>query len=197
MLLDWFFKFGLKLFLPVHPTRAKQWMVNGRIICEPNFYGDNEFIPTNAWFLFGVMIPSLLVVDCYSKMAHFILCSKTLDDVYITKLFFKEVVCLHGLLKTIVSDWDVKFMSYFWRTLWRMLNMQLMFSSFHLQIDGQREAINRSSSLSYDQHLVVIFLVQPRLPSLRPNFSSNWISQVLFHVKSHLECMFHIINMVV
>ena len=55
----------------------------------------------------------ILVVDCFSKMAHFLLCSKTLNAYRIAMIYFDEVVRLCGLPKTIVSDRDVKFMSYF------------------------------------------------------------------------------------
>ena len=73
-----------------------------------------------------------VVIDCFSKMVHFIPCSKTLDVVHVAKLFFKVIVQLHGLPKTIVSNWDAKFTSYFWRSLWKMLKTKLKFSSaFH------------------------------------------------------------------
>ena len=55
----------------------------------------------------------LLAVDWFSKMAHFLPYSKTSDASKLDKIFFDEIVKLYGLPKTIVSDRDVKFMSYF------------------------------------------------------------------------------------
>lgn len=54
----------------------------------------------------------MVVMDRFSKMEHFISCHKTDDTSNIVPLYFQDMVRLHGVPQTIISNMDTKFIGY-------------------------------------------------------------------------------------
>jgi len=85
----------------------------------------------------------MVVVDRFSKMAHFI---PTKDEAMAQEtgmLFFKHVFKHHGLPKYIVSDRDPKFTNKFWQAFWKRMGSELkMNTSFRPQTNGQIKRMN-------------------------------------------------------
>ncbi|BAF14549.1 Os04g0389000, partial [Oryza sativa Japonica Group] len=86
----------------------------------------------------------LTVVDRFSKFAHFIPMAHPYTATSVAAAFFSEIVRLHGVPASIVSDRDPVFTSTFWRELFRLAGVRLNLSSaFHPQSDGQSEVTNK------------------------------------------------------
>ncbi|WVZ58041.1 hypothetical protein U9M48_008353 [Paspalum notatum var. saurae] len=149
-----------------HTPRARaiiQDMVRHCIVCQRN---KTEHlhpagllmplpVPTSVWSDFfmdfveglpkvGGKSVILTVVDRFSKYAHFIALRHPYSAETVAAVFFSEIVRLHGLPTSIVSDRDPVFTSTFWSTLFKLLGIKLhMSSAFHPQSNGQTEAVNK------------------------------------------------------
>ena len=85
-----------------------------------------------------------VIVDKLSKMAHYVPTRTDADAPELARLFINNVVKLHGVPESIVSDRDSRFTSTFWRSLWEQFGTKLhMSTAHHPQSDGQSERQNR------------------------------------------------------
>ena len=78
-----------------------------------------------------------VIVDRLTKSTHFLPLSGKIPVSRLARLYVKEIVRLHGVPVSIVSDRDSQFTSEFWKALQRAMGMRLHFSTaFHPQTDG-------------------------------------------------------------
>jgi len=88
------------------------------------------------------------VVLCrLSVRIHLVPLKTTTSASELAWMFLKEIVRLHGLPDSIISDRDSKFTSKFWQEVHRHLGVKLkMSTAFHPQTDGQSERAIRKAS---------------------------------------------------
>jgi len=85
-----------------------------------------------------------VIVDRFSKMAHFIPRKIEEHMKELALIFLKEIWGLHGLPETIISDRDARFTSKFCMSLMQVLQVKRNVSSaFHPETDGQTERVNQ------------------------------------------------------
>ena len=81
-----------------------------------------------------------VIVDRLTKSAHFLPVRTTYTLDKLAEIYIQEIVRLHGVPTSIISDRDSRFTSHFWRSLQQALGTKLKFSTaFHPQTDGQSE----------------------------------------------------------
>ena len=66
-----------------------------------------------------------VVVDRLTKFDHLFSITTSFTTAQVSELFFSEVFRLHGLPKSIVSDRDNRFLSAFWKKLFKMVGTNL------------------------------------------------------------------------
>ena len=126
-------------------------------------------VPTEPWESIGMdfigPFPEsrgynyLWVVICrLTSMVHLIPIRTTMTASELSSIYIREIVRLHGLPSSIVSDRDSKFTSKWWKEVHRILGAKLLMSTaFHPQTDGATEQMNCSvgqifrSAISVDQ----------------------------------------------
>jgi hypothetical protein len=112
-------------------------------------------IPTQAWDIISMDfvegLPQsknkdtiLVVIDKFTKYAHFLPLSHPYTALTVAQTFHNEVYRLHGLPSTIISDRDKVFTSNLWQELFKLSETTLnMSSAYHSQTDGQTERLNQ------------------------------------------------------
>jgi hypothetical protein len=112
-------------------------------------------VPDFAWthismdFLEGMPLSEhrnmiLVVVDRFTKYAHFISLKHPINVQTVAKAFKDNIFKLHGLPTVIVTDRDKIFTSKLWQDLFKSLGVKLYFStSYHPQTGGQTERVNQ------------------------------------------------------
>ena len=85
-----------------------------------------------------------VIVDRLTKSAYFIPVKSTYHPHNYAEIYFQQVVRLHGVPKSIVSDRGPQFTARFWECLHQNLGTHLIRSSaYHPQTSGQTEHVNQ------------------------------------------------------
>jgi hypothetical protein len=113
-------------------------------------------IPSWKWedismdFIVGLPHTSLrhdsvwVIVDRLTKTAHFLPVHATYNAKKYAEIYLDQIVRLHGIPKTIISDRAAPFVARFWEQLQDALGTKLIPSSaYHPQTDGQTERVNQ------------------------------------------------------
>ena len=83
-----------------------------------------------------------VIVDRLTKSAHFIPLKLRCSLDKLARIYIREIVRLHGVPESIVSNRDPRFVSRFWKSLHEALGTKLNFSTtYHPETDGQSERV--------------------------------------------------------
>ena len=86
-----------------------------------------------------------VIIDRLTSLVHLVPIKTSTDAAELAGRYIWEIVRLHGIAKSIVSDRDPRFTSKFWSEVNRILGTKLLMSTaFHPQTDGATERTNRT-----------------------------------------------------
>jgi len=101
-----------------------------------------------------------VIIDRLTKTAHFLPVQTTYSAKKYAEIYLDQVIHLHGVPKTIISNRGMQFVAHFWEQLQASLGTKLIRSSdYHHQTDGQTERVNqiledmlRACVIQYDKN---------------------------------------------
>jgi transposase InsO family protein len=81
-----------------------------------------------------------IIIDRLTKIAHFLPVHTTYTAKKYAEVYLDQIIRLHGVPKTIISDRGAQFIARFWEQLQSSLGTkQIRSSAYHPQKDGQTE----------------------------------------------------------
>lgn len=87
----------------------------------------------------------VVVVDQLTKYCHLGSLLASYSTSLVVEHFIKQIIQLHGIPKTIVSDWDRVFLNKFWNKIFVKSGTTLKTSTaYHPESDGQSEIVNKT-----------------------------------------------------
>jgi len=86
----------------------------------------------------------MVVVENLTKAFHFIPMKITNKETNVVDIYMMEVARLHGMPNTIVSERDPKFVSNFWKGLFKLFRTNLNFNTtYHPESNGKTKSVNQ------------------------------------------------------
>jgi hypothetical protein len=115
----------------------------------------------------------MVVVDKFTKYAHFIPLHHPFIAAKVTSAYIDNVFKMHALPEVMIFDRDLIFTSKFWQELFSTLGSELrMSSAYHPQTDGQTERVNQCRRSTY-AILLMLALLNGANSCLSQNFGTT------------------------